>query len=231
MGKRFAEVDCVVVVAYGGLVPADLLAIPQHGWLNLHFSLLPQWRGAAPVPYAIWNGDQITGATVFRLDEGLDTGPVLGSVTTTIAADDTATTLLATLTELGAGLVSRVVDGLGAGVLTAVAQDHGVATYAGKISVDDARVRWDEPAVAIDRRIRAMTQAPGAWTMAQQVRLKLGPVALRPDVVDIEAGRVAVRQGVALVGTATHAVQLGQVLRPGKNWAMADSRLDGITLT
>lgn len=220
VADRLARVDCVVVVAYGGMVPARMLDIPRHGYLNVHFSLLPAWRGAAPVQHAILHGDHTTGVTVFRLDAGLDTGPVLGALSTEIG-DQTSGELLEQLAGMGARLLMSVLDDLESGTATPVPQkEHGVS-LAPKITVVDARVVWHDSATAVERRIRAMTPLPGAWTMDGHERIKLEPVTLRPDVADLAAGQVAARDGAVLVGTATHAVELTRVLRPGRTWAPA----------
>src|SRR5918911_5000560 len=178
--SRLAELapDCVPVVAYGALVPPAALAIPKHGWVNLHFSLLPAWRGAAPVQHALLHGDELTGASVFLLEEGLDTGPVFGTLTEPVRPTDTAGDLLDRLAVAGARLLVDVLDGIAAGTLEAVPQPAEGVTLAPKITVDDARVRWADPAFAVDRRIRACTPEPGAWTTLRGERLKLGPVTI-----------------------------------------------------
>ena len=156
--------DAAPVVAYGALVPPAALVIPRHGWVNLHFSLLPAWRGAAPVQHAILHGDEVTGATTFLLEEGLDTGPVLGTLTEEIRPDDTSGALLGRLATSGAGLLVATLDGLEAGTVAARPQPTEGVSLAPKLSVDDARVDWSAPALAVDRRVRACTPAPGAWT-------------------------------------------------------------------
>ena len=208
--------DCVPVVAYGALVPPAALAIPAHGWVNLHFSLLPAWRGAAPVPHALLRGDELTGASVFQLEEGLDTGPVYGTVTEPVAPTDTAGDLLARLADAGAQLLVRVLDAIGAGAARAVPQPADGVSLAPKLTVDDARVRWEEPAIAVGRRVRACTPAPGAWTVFRGERIKLGPVRpvrggprLDPGVLRVERDRV-------LAGTATAPVMLHEVRAAGK---------------
>ena len=208
--------DCVPVVAYGALVPLAALAIPAHGWVNLHFSLLPAWRGAAPVPHALLRGDELTGASVFQLEEGLDTGPVYGTVTEPVAPTDTAGDLLARLADAGAQLLVRVLDAIGAGAARAVPQPADGVSLAPKLTVDDARVRWEEPAIAVGRRVRACTPAPGAWTVFRGERIKLGPVRpvgggprLDPGVLRVERDRV-------LAGTATAPVMLHEVRAAGK---------------
>lgn len=206
--------DCCPVVAYGALIPQRVLDIPAKGWVNLHFSLLPAWRGAAPVQRSIMGGDDVTGAAVFQLEAGMDTGPVFGVVTEAIGPHDTSGDLLGRLAISGAQLLVAVLDGIEAGRLTAVPQSSDGVSLAPKISMEDARVRWDEPAMAVDRRIRGCTPAPGAWTMLGDLKVKLAPVTiaeerLAPGVVRVERNRV-------LVGTLTTAVELGTVQAAGK---------------
>ncbi|MFZ2526454.1 MAG: methionyl-tRNA formyltransferase [Rhodococcus sp. (in: high G+C Gram-positive bacteria)] len=221
--------DCCPVVAYGALLPQPVLDIPAHGWVNLHFSLLPAWRGAAPVQASIAAGDDITGASTFRLEAGLDTGPVYGVVTETIRPTDTAGELLDRLADSGAGLLSSTLDGLEDCVLTAVPQAAEGVSYAPKVTVDSARITWTSPAHVVDRRIRAVTPAPGAWTMIGDLRVKIGPVTVTDEGLD--PGKIDVRKDGVLVGTATTAVRLGQVQPPGKkpmiaaDWARG-ARLD-----
>ncbi|EFV90992.1 methionyl-tRNA formyltransferase [Dietzia cinnamea P4] len=196
--------DAVPVVAYGHLVPRPVLDIPAHGWINLHFSLLPAWRGAAPVNAAIAAGDEVTGATTFRLDEGMDTGPVLGTMTETIRPRDTAGDLLGRLSESGAGLLVATLDGLEAGELRPVPQPTDGVSHAGKLTVDDARVRWTDPALAVDRHIRSVTPAPGAWTTLGGERVKIGSARPAEETApDLEPGRIAWDKKAVHVGTAS----------------------------
>ncbi|MCT1638492.1 methionyl-tRNA formyltransferase [Dietzia cinnamea] len=224
--------DAVPVVAYGHLVPRPVLDIPAHGWINLHFSLLPAWRGAAPVNAAIAAGDEVTGATTFRLDEGMDTGPVLGTMTETIRPRDTAGDLLGRLSESGAGLLVATLDGLEAGELRPVPQPTDGVSHAGKLTVDDARVRWSDPALAVDRHIRSVTPAPGAWTTLGGERVKIG--SARPaeeSAPDLEPGRIAWDKKAVHVGTASAPMVLETIQPPGKrmmdalNWVRG-ARLD-----
>lgn len=208
--------DCVPVVAYGALVPPSALAIPGHGWINLHFSLLPAWRGAAPVQHAILHGDEITGASVFQLEEGLDTGPVFGTVTEAIRPTDTAGSLLDRLAGLGAGLLGAVLDAIGAGTATAVAQPLDGISLAPKITVADARARWAEPAFAVDRRLRACTPEPGGWTLFRDERVKLGPVTIVANGPALEPGELSVERSRMLVGTGTQPVVVGDVQPAGR---------------
>ena len=168
--------DCCPVVAYGALLPQSALDIPEHGWVNLHFSVLPAWRGAAPVQHAIWAGDEVSGATTFRIVKELDAGPTYGLMTQTIRPGDTAGDLLQRLAEGGAGLLVQTLDGIEDGTLEAREQPADGVSFAPKITVEDAQVVWTEPAVAVDRRIRACTPDPGAWTTLDGERIKLGPV-------------------------------------------------------
>ncbi|TNL97551.1 methionyl-tRNA formyltransferase, partial [Corynebacterium tapiri] len=205
--------DAVPIVAYGGLVPADLL---DYTWVNLHFSLLPRWRGAAPVQAAIRAGDARTGATTFRLAEGLDTGDILAQVEEQIAPEDTADDLLTRLAYQGGDLLVETMDGLARNGITPRAQ-IGEASYAGKISTADAKVDVTADAEVIDREIRAHTPAPGAWVQWNDQRLKLGPV--RPLVqadVELDPGELHVAKSEVLLGTGSTPVRLGQVQAQGK---------------
>jgi methionyl-tRNA formyltransferase len=207
--------DCCPIVGYGALVPRAALDIPRHGWVNLHFSLLPAWRGAAPVQAAIWHGDEITGASTFALEEGLDTGPVYGTVTEVIHPDDTAGKLLSRLARAGAGLLVATLDGIASGAVHPVPQPaHGVS-YAPKLTVDDAHLNLTAPAFAVDRQLRAVTPAPGGWILFRDQRLGLGPGQLT-DIDGLAPGELHVTKREVLVGTATVALRLGEVTAPGK---------------
>jgi len=208
--------DCCPVVAYGALVPPSALAVPRLGWVNLHFSLLPAWRGAAPVQHAIWHGDDVTGASTFVLEPGLDTGPVLGVVTEAVRAQDTAGDLLGRLADSGAGLLVATMDGLESGALVAQPQPSDGISLAPKITVEDARVDWSQPAVRVDRQVRACTPAPGAWTSFRGERVKLGPVALLPEDTSLAPGELAIDKNRVRVGTVSHAVVLGEVRAQGR---------------
>ena len=214
--------DCCPVVAYGALVPRAALDVPPAGWVNLHFSLLPAWRGAAPVQHALLAGDEVTGASTFLLEEGLDTGPVLGVLTEQVRPADTAGDLLGRLAIAGAGLLVATLDGLAAGTLQPVPQPADGVSLAPKIGVEDARVDWAAPALRVDRVVRACTPAPGAWTTLRGRRVKLGPVELTDR--RLPAGEL---HG-DLVGTATTAVRLGTVRPEGKGEMAAVDWLRGL---
>ena len=224
--------QCCAVVAYGALLRDGLLAVPPHGWINLHFSLLPAWRGAAPVQAAIAAGDQITGATTFQIEPSLDSGPVYGVVTETIQPTDTAGDLLERLAFSGATLLSTTLDGIADGTLTPRPQPADGVSVAPKITVEQARVRWDLPAPVVERRIRALTPNPGAWTLIGDLRVKLGPVhldAAAPEM--LPPGGIHVDRRSVWVGTGSEPVRLGQIQPPGKkpmnavDWARG-ARLD-----
>ncbi|NLG47463.1 methionyl-tRNA formyltransferase [Gordonia sp. (in: high G+C Gram-positive bacteria)] len=228
--------DLGVVVAYGGLIPQSILDALPHGWINLHFSILPAWRGAAPVQAAIAAGDEITGASVFLLEAGLDTGPVYGTLTERIRDTDTSGDLLGRLAVSGAGLARAVIDGIEAGELVPVAQPEDGVSHAAKITTDDAHVRWDLPSHLIGRSVRAHTPAPGAWAMLGDARVKLGAVTPVDGDDNVPAGLapgvLGVTKKAVFVGTASGAVRLSTVQAPGKksmnaaDWARG-SRLDG----
>jgi methionyl-tRNA formyltransferase len=209
------DVDACPVVAYGALLPPAALAVPKHGWINLHFSLLPAWRGAAPVQHAILAGDEITGASTFLIEAGLDTGPVFGVVTEPIRPTDTAGDLLDRLAVSGAQLLLATMDGIATGALVPVPQPAEGVSLAGKITVEDARVPWDSPGRHVDRLVRACTPAPGAWTTFRGDRLKLGPVRVR-GANELAPGQLRADRGSVAVGTATVEVELGPVQPPGK---------------
>lgn len=228
--------DCCAVVAYGALLGEELLALPVHGWINLHFSLLPAWRGAAPVQAAIAAGDTVAGATTFRIELSLDTGPMYGVITESIRAGDTAGDLLDRLAVSGAGLLEATLDGVADGIVTAIPQPSEGISLAPKITVEQARVRWDLPAYVVERRIRAVTPNPGAWTMMGDMRLKLGAVTV-DDQAHLVPGVLAVDRTGVRVGTGSDPVRLGMVQPPGKkamnaaDWARGARLGDGVTLT
>ncbi|MFC7488959.1 methionyl-tRNA formyltransferase [Knoellia sp. CPCC 206453] len=216
--------DACPVVAYGALLPRDILAIPTHGWINLHFSVLPAWRGAAPVQRAIMAGDEATGATTFVIEEGLDTGPVLGLMTETIRPDDTSGVLLDRLAHAGAGLLVATMDGLEGGDLHAVPQPAEGVSHAAKLTTADAEISWTTPAYAVSRHIRGCTPAPGAWTTFRGERLGMGPVLTagadaletREGSQTLAPGEVHATKKAVHVGTASGVVTLGEVRPQGK---------------
>lgn len=218
--------DAGAVVAYGALLPQAVLDVPANGWVNLHFSLLPAWRGAAPVYAAIKHGDEVTGASTFRLEAGLDTGPVFGTVTETIEPADTAGDLLGRLSRSGAILLVRTMDGIADGSLRALDQLTDGVSHVGKVSVAQAEIDWQKPAFAVDRDIRALTPEPGAWTSFRGARIGIGVVRQLPagtlplpaldGAPTPKAGELVVSKQAVFVGTAAGCIQLGLVKPAGK---------------
>ncbi|EPD61235.1 methionyl-tRNA formyltransferase [Streptomyces sp. HGB0020] len=236
--ERLREIgpDCCPVVAYGALLPRVALDVPAHGWVNLHFSLLPAWRGAAPVQHSIMAGDEMTGASTFLIEEGLDSGPVYGTVTETIRPTDTSGDLLTRLAFAGAGLLAATMDGIEDGSLKALPQPAEGVTMAPKITVGDARVDWAAPALRVDRVVRGCTPAPGAWTTFRGERLKLIQVTSVPDRTDLAPAQLAVGKNSVHAGTGSYAVELLWVQAQGKkpmraaDWARGVRITDGETL-
>jgi methionyl-tRNA formyltransferase len=222
--------DACPVVAYGALLPQSALDIPEHGWINLHFSILPAWRGAAPVQHSVWAGDEVTGATTFRIVKELDAGPTYGVMTERIRPTDTAGDLLTRLAEGGATLLVRTLDGIEDGSLEAREQPTDGVSLAPKILVDDARIEWADPAIGVDRQVRACTPDPGAWTTWEGERLKVGPVRVAAGRERLEPGVLLVTKNAVYVGTATDPVELGDVKASGKKQMRAADWARGIVV-
>jgi methionyl-tRNA formyltransferase len=225
--------DVAAIVAYGGLVPRAALDIPRYGWINLHFSLLPAWRGAAPVQRAVIAGDDITGAVTFQLEEGLDTGPIIGTLTEQVRPDDTAGTLLERLSHSGSVLLAQTLSAIDSGAASPQPQ-QGEVSLAPKLTLEDGRLNWSEPALAIGRRARGVTPEPGAWTTLDGQRVKLEPVLLRPGQSALEPGHLAMDGKRVLVGTGSHPVELVRVQPAGKkmmsaaDWARGQASLESV---
>ncbi|MEU8580001.1 methionyl-tRNA formyltransferase [Streptomyces abikoensis] len=222
--------DCCPVVAYGALLPKAALEIPTHGWVNLHFSLLPAWRGAAPVQHSILAGDDMTGASTFQIEEGLDSGPVYGVLTEHIRPTDTSGDLLTRLAFAGSGLLAATMDGIEDGTLKAVPQPADGITLAPKISVEDARIDWAAPALRADRVVRGCAPAPGAWTTFRGERLKVMSVALDPARTELAPGEIAAAKNSVHVGTGSHAVRLQWVQPQGKKPMQAADWARGVRI-
>ncbi|SDJ09781.1 methionyl-tRNA formyltransferase [Actinokineospora alba] len=225
---REIEPDCCPVVAYGAMLPQSALDIPRCGWVNLHFSVLPAWRGAAPVQAAVYHGDEITGASTFQIVKELDAGPVFGVLTEPIRPDDTSGALLDRLAHAGAGLLLSTLDGIEGGKLVAREQPAEGVSYAHKITVDDAKVDFTLPGLAVDRRVRAVTPEPGAWAEFRGERIKLGPMSRAEG--DLAPGELLVERKRILVGTATWPLQLGEVQAQGKKRMQATDWARGIRI-
>lgn len=232
--ERLAELapDVCPVVAYGGLIPRAALDVPPRGWVNLHFSLLPAWRGAAPVQRALLAGDEVTGACTFLLEEGLDTGPVYGTLTEEVRRTDTSGDLLERLAVAGARLLAATLDGIEDGTLRPVPQPAEGISLAPKLTVEDARVDWKTPAQYVDRQVRACTPAPGAWTTFGDERVKLFPLTALPGPSELAPGRILADKRGMVVGTGSgHAVRLGDVQPQGRKRMAAADWARGLRLT
>ncbi|MEP6650199.1 MAG: methionyl-tRNA formyltransferase [Lapillicoccus sp.] len=208
--------DACPVVAYGAILPRAALDIPPLGWVNLHFSLLPAWRGAAPVQRAVMAGDDVTGATTFLIQEGLDTGPVLGTMTETIRPTDTAGDLLGRLAVAGAGLLVTTMDGLESGTLVPKPQPAEGVSVAPKITVEDACIDWSCPAFAVDRQVRGCTPNPGGWTTFRRERVKVEPVTPAGDEHEGPPGTLVAGKRAVHVVTGSGSVRLGVVQGRGR---------------
>ncbi|MCW2834486.1 MAG: fmt [Nocardioides sp.] len=222
--------DACPVVAYGALLPQSALDIPEHGWINLHFSILPAWRGAAPVQHSIWAGDELTGASTFRIVKELDAGPVFGVMTERIRPTDTAGDLLDRLAHGGAELLVQTMHGIADGSLAARDQSGEGVSFAPKILVDHARIDWQEPAAGLDRQIRACTPGPGAWSTWEGERFKLGPVSIVRGRERLEPGVLEVTKNAVFVGTGTDPVELGAVKAHGRKQMPAADWARGTTV-
>lgn len=209
------DIDCAPVVAYGALLPESVLRVFPYGWVNLHFSLLPRWRGAAPVQSAIWNGDEATGASTFQIEAGLDTGPVFASIVEPLSGDETSGELLARLAVSGAALLVGTMDAIDAGTAAPVEQSSDGVTLAPKLHAQDARIDWTLPADDVDRRIRACTPEPGAWTVWHDERVKVLDARIVASL-DAHPSHVAVTKHSVTVATATDGIQLVTVQPHGK---------------
>lgn len=210
--------DAAAIVAYGALIPERALSIPKHGWINLHFSLLPAWRGAAPVQHSVIAGDEITGASTFLLEKGLDTGPVFGQLTESVDPALTSGELLERLSHSGAVLLAQTLAAIQGGKAAPVPQT-GEVTLAPKLTIEDGHLDWEQPALALRRRINGVTPEPGAWTTWDGARFKIGAARPRPDVTDLAPGQVRLGSGSAaeaLVGTGSTALELQRVQPAGK---------------
>jgi methionyl-tRNA formyltransferase len=219
--ERITELrpDLGVIVAYGGLVREPLLSTPRLGWINLHFSLLPRWRGAAPVQRAIIAGDELSGASVFQLVPELDAGDVFGTMVQPIGARETAGHLLDSLAESGARLLAEVVDAIADGSARAEPQ-LGDVTLAPKLGLEDGRIDWTADARVVDALIRGVTPEPGAFGELEGARIKVHEAAIAGDRPRLRPGELAMVERSVLVGTATDPIELIRVQPAGKT-AMA----------
>lgn len=220
--------DVIIVVAYGLLIPSRLLALPRLGWVNAHFSALPHWRGAAPVQYAIAQGDSTIAVTTFRIEEGLDTGPVLGqSDPVSIGNREDAGHLLGRLALVAVDVVLETLDALAVGTAIQTPQAHADSTYAPRISTDEARIDWSQPVDVVDRWIRACTPAPGAWTTVGGRRIGIGtPSSVHHDD-SVAPARIVAEKHRVLVGALGGYLELDSVQPMGKKQMSAPDWVRG----
>lgn len=212
---RGLEPDVCTVVAYGKILPGSLLAVPPRGFVNVHFSLLPAYRGAAPVQRAIMDGNEVSGVSIMVLSEGMDEGPLLASAPEVVRPSDTAGTLGGRLAQLGAPLLVDTVVAFAAGELTPVPQRHERATYAPKITTEEARIDWRDPASAVSNQVRGLNPVPGAWTTLRTKRVKI-LFARESDFGGLEPGAVVEHEGALIAGTGAGAVEVTTLQLQGK---------------
>lgn len=209
--------DIGVVVAYGKILPARLLAIPSHGFINVHGSLLPKYRGAAPIQRAIEAGETVTGVSIMKVDEELDHGPVFAVEKTAIGADDHSPQVADRLARSGAMLLARVIEEIASGVAVAREQEHDRATHAPKITREEARVNWSEPAMTIHNRWRAFDPWPGVFTRIADADVKLGDLSMISDQIDRSPGTILDVSSAGLdVSTGKGLIRIGTLQRPGR---------------
>lgn len=223
---RFASfnADIAVVAAYGLILPKAVLEAPRFGCLNIHGSLLPRWRGAAPIQRAIMAGDRETGICIMQMDEGLDTGGVLSRDSVPIGPRTTAGDLHDTLAALGAAMIVPAVEGRACGAMTAVPQPAEGVTYAAKIDKAETHIDWSRPALELDRHIRALSPFPGAWTQFGKERIKILAVEI---VADRSGPPGQTLDDALLIGCGTWALRATQIQREGKRPMPADESLRG----
>lgn len=222
---RTLSPDVAVVVAYGSILPGRLLEVPPLGFVNLHFSLLPLYRGAAPVQRAVMDGAAVTGVSVMVLTEGMDEGPVLATREVEVRADDTAGSLGERMAELGAPMLVETIERYAAGEIEPREQDHERATYAPKITPEEARIAWNRPAREIVDHVRGLNPAPGAWTEWNGKRLKVW--AAREVEGTLPPGRLG-GSGTLVVGTGTDALELTDVQLAGKRRMSGEELVRGL---
>lgn len=225
------EADAAAVVAFGQILKPELLATVRTAWVNLHFSVLPAWRGAAPVQRALMAGDDVTGASTFVIEEGLDTGPVIGTLTESIRPTDTAGDLLDRLATVGAPLMVASLEALASGNAAPVKQSSDGVSYASKLTREDAYVNWARAAHIVDREIRGCTPAPGAWTtLPDGSTARIGPVKVRAGSASTAPGQVHAVEGKVFVGTGTEQVELSWIQPAGRSRMEAHQWWNGARL-
>ena len=221
------DADLLLTIGYGVILPTSVISLPTHGSINLHFSLLPRWRGAAPVQRAIEAGDSVSGVTVFALDEGMDTGPIYLEKRFALDADITSDELLNELADLGVEAVAQTLTLIEQGVRPHAQSSEG-ATRAMKISKGDAQIDWNQSAEVVSQKIRAFTSNPGAWTNFRESTLKV----FTPTITDfpLPPGELLLKEKKIYIGTSTFAIEIGEVQPSGKALMPASSWVNGVRL-
>jgi len=222
------DLDLVITIGYGFILPESILQVPRHGFINLHFSLLPRWRGAAPVQRAIESGDSVTGVTVFKLDKGMDTGPIYARQEIALSPDANSGELLLSLAGLGVGPVLQTLDLIMAGTEPKVQSEVG-ATRAEKLSKEEGHIDWNRDAIAIQRKVNAFNPNPGAWSQFRGQNLKINKVRMTDQ--PLAPGAIEATKKSVFVGTSTTAVELIEVTPSGKSTLAASAWANGARIT
>ena len=222
------DLDLVITIGYGFILPESILQVPRHGFINLHFSLLPRWRGAAPVQRAIESGDIATGVTVFKLDKGMDTGPIYVTEQIPLSPDVNSGELLLTLAKLGVGPVLQTLDLIKAGTEPKVQSEVG-ATRAEKLRKEEGHIDWNCDAIAIQRKVNAFNPNPGAWSQFRGQNLKLNKVRMTDQL--LAPGAIETSNKSVFVGTSTTAIELLEVTPSGKSTLAASAWANGARIT
>ena len=217
--------DLIITIGYGMIIREEILELPKHGFINLHFSLLPRWRGAAPVQRAIESGDSVTGITVFKLDKGMDTGPIFRQLSAEIKSDATSASLLKELAVLGAPAVLETISAIDRGDVPKVQEVTG-ATRAEKLTRDEGRIDWSLPADVIYRKIRAFFPSPGSWTTFRESVIRIERVALGPDTT-CEPGEISVVEKALIVACGQGSIKVIDLKAAGKSTMAASAWLNG----
>ena len=221
--------DLVVTIAYGQLIKKAALTIPTYGWINIHFSALPKWRGAAPVQHAIMQGESKIGVSIFKLDEGMDTGPVYITKLTDIGANETTSDLLQRLSLIGAEMTLQVLEMIKAGK-DPIPQQFSTATLAPKIRKNDAKIQWQATASQIHNLFRALKDNPGVWCNLAENRIKIDELRIIDLKIDLKPGQVLIENEKMIVGTTERAIELLKITPAGRNSMTAAEFVRGLSV-
>jgi len=226
MIESFQSADIVIAIAYGKIIPRSVLKVPRYGFLNLHFSLLPAYRGAAPVQRALQNGESVTGISIFQIDENLDTGPIFYQEIYNIASSDNTAAVLKDLSRMGALAFDHILNGIVEGAIPTVQSVQGVS-LAPKISKEEARINWCSEAFKVINHIRAFTPAPGAWTTFRDSTIKISDVSKNSSGIELHAGAISIMDRKLFVGTSDFALEVITLTPAGKSEMLASDWING----